>query len=85
MTGNKILARALQKIFQCLGMPMNKISAKAMQIILDMMHDLMEKVMEQDASYADNEGRVKITSKSIMFGSWLAMHNIICPYCEGCP
>ncbi len=39
----------------------------------------------QAATYADNEGRVKITSKSIIFGSRLAMHNSICPYDEGCP
>ena len=62
---SKTLARALHKILQRPGMPVNQISVKAMQILLDMMHDLIEKVMDQAATYADNQGRAKITSKRL--------------------
>ncbi len=62
-------------------MPVNKISAKAMQIIVDMMQDLMEKVMDEAATCADSKGRVTIGSGSIRAGAMLALQNRIDAYC----
>ena len=66
-------------------MPVNKISNRAMQVMVDMMHDLMANVMDQAASYAVNEGRVKIGVNHIKYGARLAMHNCIARFGDGCP
>ena len=66
-------------------MRVNKISSRAMQIMVDMMHDLMEKVMDQAATYADNQGRVQIGTNHIKYGAKLAMHTCIDQFGDGCP
>ena len=64
---------------------MNVITNGAVQVMVDMMRDLMERVMDEAATCADNNGRVTIKSGNIMTGARLAMHQNIGPYGGGCP
>ena len=64
---------------------MKAISCRAMQIMVDMMHDLMEKAMNYAVTYADNDRRVKIESEHIASGAKLAMHTCIDQNGYGCP
>ena len=41
---------------------MNVITNRAVQVMVDMMHDLMERVMDEAAICADSNGRVTIDS-----------------------
>ena len=58
---------------------------RAVQVMVDMMRDLMERMMDEVAACADNNGRVTIEYENIMTGAKLAMHQNIGPYCGGCP
>ena len=60
---------------------MNVITNRAVQVMVDMMRDLMERVMDEAATCADSNGRVTIESGNIMTGAKLAMHQNIGPYC----
>ena len=46
LTGDQLIAGALHAILQRPGMPVNRISNKAMRAMVDMMHDLMESVLQ---------------------------------------
>jgi histone H3/H4 len=61
-TGDKHIARALHAILQRPGMPVNRITCRAVQVMVDMMRDLMEGVMDEAATCADSNGRVTIDS-----------------------
>ena len=41
---------------------MNRITCRAVQVMVDMMRDLMERVMDEAATCADSNGRVTIDS-----------------------
>ena len=47
--------------------------------------NLMERVMDEAAACADNNGRITIKSGNIMTSSKLAMHQVTGPYGGGCP
>jgi histone H3/H4 len=85
ITGDKHIARALHAILQRPGMPVNVITNGAVQVMVDMMRDLMERVMDEAATCADSNGRVTIKSGNIMTGARLVMHQNIGPYGGGCP
>ncbi len=85
ITGDKHIAQALHAILQQPGMPVNAITNRAVQVMVDMMRDLMERVMDEAAACADNNGRITIKSGNIMTGARLAMHQNIGPYGGGCP
>ena len=48
-TGDKHIAPALHAILQRPGMPVNRITCSTVQIMVDMMRDLMERVMDEAA------------------------------------
>ena len=79
-TGDKQIARALHAIFQRLGMPVNRITCRAVQIMVDMMRYLMERVMDEAAACADSNGRDTIEPGNINAGARLALHNGIVGY-----
>ena len=85
ITGDKHIARALHAILQRPGMPVNVITNRAVQVMVDMMRDLMERVMDEAAICADSNGRVTIEAGNIVTGAKLAMHQVISPYGGGCP
>ena len=58
-------------------MPVNRITSSAVQVMVDMMRYLMERVMDEAATCADSNGRHKIGSGSIRTGATLAMHKSI--------
>ncbi len=64
---------------------MNSITCRAVQVMVDMMCDLMERVMDEAATCADSNGRVTIDSGNINAGARLAMHNSIDAHGSGCP
>ena len=64
---------------------MNRITCRAVQVMVDMMRDLMERVMDEAAICADSNGRVTIDSGNINAGARLAMHNSIDAHGGGCP
>ena len=64
---------------------MNRITCRAVQVMVDMMRDLMERVMDEAATCADSNGRVTIDSGNINAGARLAMHNSIDAHGGGCP
>ncbi len=66
-------------------MPVPRITCLAVQVMVDMMRDLMERVMDEAATCADSNGRVTIDSGNINAGARLAMHNSIDAHCGGCP
>ena len=66
-------------------MPVNRITCRAVQVMVDMMRDLMERVMDEAATCADSNGRVTIDSGNINAGARLAMHNSIDAHGGGCP
>ena len=52
-------------------MPVNRITCRAVQVMVDMMRDLMERVMDEAATCADSNGRVTIDSGNINAGARL--------------
>jgi hypothetical protein len=63
----------------------NRITCHAVQVMVDMMRYLMERVMDEAATCADRNGRVTIDSGNINAGARLAMHNSIDAHGGGCP
>ena len=81
MTGDQHIARALHAVLQRQGMPVKIISSRAMQVMVDMLHDLMERIMDEAATCADSKGRVTIASGSIRTGAMLVLQYHIDAYC----
>jgi histone H3/H4 len=83
LTGDQHIAQALHAVLQRQGMPVKIISSRAMQVMVDMLHDLMERIMDEAATCADSKGRVTIASGSIRTGAMLVLQNRIdanCPH-----
>ena len=64
---------------------MNRITSRAVQVMVDMMRDLMERVMDEAATCADSNGRHTIGSESIRTGATLTMQKSIDVNGGGCP
>ena len=62
-------------------MPVKTISIRAVQVMVDLIRDLLEKVMDEAATCADSNGRVIIDSGHIKTGSQLALQKRIDTYC----
>ena len=64
---------------------MNRITSRAVQVMVGMMRDLMERVMDEAATCADSNGRHTIGSESIRTGATLTMQKSIDVNGGGCP
>ncbi len=62
-------------------MPVKAISIRAVQVMVDLIRDVLEKVMDEAATCADSNGRVIIDSGHIKTGSQLALQKSIDTFC----
>jgi hypothetical protein len=62
-------------------MPVKAISIRAVQVMVDMIRDVLEKVMDEAATCADRNGRVIIDSGHIKTGSHFALQKRIDTFC----
>jgi hypothetical protein len=62
-------------------MPVKAISIRAVQVMIDLIRDVLEKVMDEAATCADRNGRVIIDSGYIKTGSQLALQKHIDTFC----
>ena len=62
-------------------MPVKAISIRAVQVMVDLIRDVLEKVMDEAATCADSNGRVIIGSGHIKTGSQLALQKRIDTFC----
>ena len=62
-------------------MPVKAISIRAVQVMVDLIRDVLEKVMDEAATCADSNGRAIIGSGHIKTGSQLALQKRIDTFC----
>ncbi len=62
-------------------MPVEAISIRAVQVMVDLIRDVLDKVMDEAATCADSNGRVIIDSGHMKTGSQLALQKRIDTFC----